>query len=239
MEGVECPYENAYFFFRGSTYSPARYINAIPRASGNDVIYFHDETEERNKFFLTKSPVADWFKNAKIVQKGSENRTTYTPIMEPVLGNILIVGDAAGSFEVEIHGALACGYKAGLSVIKAVNEGKGLEEYIDWWQNSIEYVRKRKLWSEYAEERRIRVSFREKFTDEEIDCLFKLIDDEMFPGLMNPFIMWERMADAFLNYQDVIQKEKPNILKKIEDWIGMSAKEFKASRSAFSYKIIR
>ena len=75
------------------------------------------------------------------------------------------------------------------------------------------------------------------FTEEEIDYLFKLIDNEMFPTVMSPHK--NATVDALLKHQDMIQKEKPAPLKKIEEWIGISAKEFKASRSSFSYNIIR
>jgi flavin-dependent dehydrogenase len=239
VEGVDCPYENAYLFYRASTYAPTIVVNTIPRACGNDVWSILPRTEEGMKYFITKGRVADWFKNAKIIHKAGYYNDMYSPIREPVAGNVLIVGDAAGIYEVEIHGALACGYRAGLSVAKAVKEDKeaGLKDYVNWWQNSIEYVRNPSIMNNLR--KAIEGSFDKYFTEEEVDYLFSLIDNEMFPGVMNPFTMFDATVDAFLKHQDIIQKERPSLLKKIEEWIGMSAEEFKASRSAFSYTIIK
>jgi flavin-dependent dehydrogenase len=239
VEGVECPYENAYLFYRASTYSPTVVVNTIPRASGNNVWLILPRTEEGLKYFLTKGRVADWFKNAKVIFKAGYHNEMYTPIMEPVAGNVLIVGDAAGTYEVEVHGALACGYEAGVAAARAVREDKekGLKAYVDWWQNSIEYVRNPSVINVFK--KAAVESFDKYFTEDEIDYIFSLINNEMFPGVMNPFTMFDKTADAFFKHADKIRKERPSLLKKIEKWIGMSSREFKASRSAFTYPIIR
>jgi flavin-dependent dehydrogenase len=234
MEGVDCPYQNAYIFYRGSTYDPTRHVNTIPRTGGDRRWRLSCKSEEGLKYFLTKGKVADWFKHAKIIEKGGHGKTIqYSPIREPVVGNLLIVGDAAGTTDVLIHGALVCGYHAGNAVAKALTHGveTGLQEYRTFWQNSIEFIKHPKRSSPR--------SFDKYFTEEEMDYLFKLIDNELFPGVMNSFKNFEATAGAILKHQDIIQRENSALFTKIETWMGISADEFRASRHAFSYRRIQ
>jgi flavin-dependent dehydrogenase len=80
-----------------------------------------------------------WFRHARIVKKTATTMGPIRfPIMEPVVGNVMIVGDAAALVEVTNPGAIACGYQAVKAIEKELNGQKGYPEYIKWWQESIE-----------------------------------------------------------------------------------------------------
>ena len=96
---------------------------------------------------LMKHPrYAPMFRSARVVKKLACTMPMRTPIAEPVVGNVLIVGDAAALVETGIKGAIGCGYQAVKTLEKELNGEKGNQEYIDWWQrsfyfNSPEYVK--------------------------------------------------------------------------------------------------
>jgi len=80
-----------------------------------------------------------WFRNARVVKKmATAMGAIRTPILEPVAGNVLAIGDAACLIEVTNPGAIACGYMGAKATLKELNGQEGYPEYIDWWQKSFE-----------------------------------------------------------------------------------------------------
>ena len=80
-----------------------------------------------------------WFRNARVVKKmATAMGAIRTPILEPVVGNVLAIGDAACLIEVTNPGAIACGYMGAKATLKELNGQDGYPEYIDWWQKSFE-----------------------------------------------------------------------------------------------------
>jgi flavin-dependent dehydrogenase len=80
-----------------------------------------------------------WFRNARIVKKmATAMGAIRTPLMEPVAGNVLAIGDAAALIETTNPGAIACGYQGAKATLKELNGQDGYAEYIKWWQKSFE-----------------------------------------------------------------------------------------------------
>ena len=80
-----------------------------------------------------------WFRNARIVKKmATAMGVIRTPLMEPVAGNVLAVGDAAAFIETTNPGAIACGYQGAKATLKELNGQDGYAEYTKWWQKSFE-----------------------------------------------------------------------------------------------------
>jgi flavin-dependent dehydrogenase len=80
-----------------------------------------------------------WFRNARVVKKmATAMGAIRTPILEPMVGNVLAIGDAACLIEVTNPGAIACGYMGAKATLKELNGKSGYPEYIEWWQKSFE-----------------------------------------------------------------------------------------------------
>ncbi len=136
LKDVECPYPPAWIVFVGKGHTPSKkgqiYFLPKPQKDGStvyEITYGHpagDKTamQEDIKWFLEKSRFSSWFKKAKIVKSLSAVLKFSTPILEPRVGRILIVGDAASYIEVYVQGALMYGYKAAMSVVKFLKKGK-------------------------------------------------------------------------------------------------------------------
>ena len=58
---------------------------------------------------------------------------------EPVVGNVMIVGDAASFIEVYVQGAIMYGFRAAKAAAKEMQGGGGFAEYVDYWKTSYEY----------------------------------------------------------------------------------------------------
>ncbi len=115
-----------------------------------------------------------WFRHARVVKKvANASGPIRTPIMEPVAGNVLIIGDAAALIEVTNPGAIACGYQGAKATLKELNGQKGYPEYIDWWQKAIETND-----PEYLKAAGRYFALSAVCSNEEIDYLYHLVQDQ-------------------------------------------------------------
>ena len=138
LEGVETEYRlNSWLQF------------SIPDLSRPNFFMFMLAGDRNGLGFIGRSEVIDkfmklpfyepWFRHARVVKKiATSMGIHYTPIMEPVAGNTLIIGDAAALIEVTNPGAIACGYQGAKATLKELNSQKGYPEYTAWWQQAIE-----------------------------------------------------------------------------------------------------
>jgi digeranylgeranylglycerophospholipid reductase len=122
-----------------------------------------------------------WFRNAKIVKKmGTSMGTIRSPLLEPVAGNVLAIGDSAAFLEVTNPGAIACGYQGAKAALKELSGKKGYTEYVRWWQRSFE--------TNLPEYPKIAARFyaiNGICTNEEIDYLYRLVADKLgLPGML-------------------------------------------------------
>jgi len=116
--------------------------------------------------------------------------------------------------ELEITGAIICGWKSGHAVSRALQEDKlGLEvtatsEYNDWWK---------KAYADYYSSDSYMKVWALPFIltePEEIDYLFGLIT-ETLPASFNPYNMAKNMGKALRKVIPVAEKEKPELLQKL------------------------
>lgn len=153
---------------------------------------------------LMKLPAfVPWFGNARIVKKLATSGwiTANLPSQEPVVGNVLILGEAAGLGESSNPGAIACGYQAAKATAKELNGQKGYPEYIDWWQKSFEgndpnYVRAAARFG----------VLNALCSDEELDYVYELFQDEIgVPALVVGRDL-ERLKDKKPNLYERLKK---------------------------------
>jgi len=74
---------------------------------------------EATKKFMQLPFFKPWFDKAKVVDKlAFSGEGLFRPLEEPVVGNVLILGEAAGVGETSNPGAIACGFQAAKAVLK-------------------------------------------------------------------------------------------------------------------------
>lgn len=225
MEGVNNPYLNSWTQFYGKSISPFAPPHFLPTVHGEKfqklgaIRPAPGNPEEDLRNFMEKSHYASWFKGAKIVYKMGISVKAFMPVERPAMENVLAIGDAAAFAEVENQGALMCGYHAGRAMIRELKGENGIEEYINWWQHSFEFLNPdiQRIAQGYA--------INPYYEDEEIDYLFSLIEGEPFKGTVNQYKIPKRLWDAIFRHKERIQKERPDLFKKIESVQQMTLQE--------------
>jgi len=225
MEGVENPYPNSWTQFYGRSISPfapphflqtvcgerLQKLGAIRPEPGNP--------EEDLKNFIKKGRYSSWFKRAKLVYKMGASGRLFMPIERPVIGNVLAIGDTAAFAEVENQGALMCGYRAAHAMLKELEGKNGIKDYVNWWQQSFEFNK--------PEVHRVAQGYaiNPHYEDEEIDCLFSLVEGEVLEGTVIQYRVPKLLWDAILRHKELIQKERPELSQKIEGIHKMTTQE--------------
>jgi flavin-dependent dehydrogenase len=91
--------------------------------------------------FMEDARYSGMFRNSKIVKKEATGRTRgfYEPVVNPVVGNIIVVGDAGAINETWVQGAIASGYQAIKAIGKERENRGGFEEYRRWWYQAFAF----------------------------------------------------------------------------------------------------
>ena len=196
---------------------PTVFVFSIPRAYSdefavigggfNPAINFEMEIDR----FLSQGRFSSWFKKAKKVRKVGFCENVYSPIREPYRDNTLLVGDAAWCQEIEITGAILCGWNAANTVTVALADNRlnreGVERYIEWWKRSIA---DRHDFTDYLRPFTMPVVM----SNEDIDFLFGSITGSLRPTL-HAFTGGEILTAEIQKLIPMIQKKKPQLMEKI------------------------
>jgi len=185
LEGVEAPLvNNSYFVFTVPSISRTGNIGLCLHSDGRNRLGVGSATDKPPSVildeFMQLPAYRSWFANSRVVGKMGNGSIWRAPIREPVIGNVILVGDAGGP-ETFIQGAVACGYQAVKAIEKELNGLKGYQEYTDWWQNSFQFNKKR-VFSTPGERP---YPLNHIQSDEELDFLYGLHDGEIgLPALL-------------------------------------------------------
>jgi flavin-dependent dehydrogenase len=215
MEGVSCYEPAALKTYYGRAYQALAPVMIGPSIHDQNVAYViftgNSKFQPKTLFksFTTQGRLAHAFKNANVVKQVGCSLKTFSPMTVPWRGNCLSIGDAAAYVEVETQGALMCGYHAGHAVARELKGENGFSQYTNWWQKSFEFNG-----DDYM---RVAQGFAlvPKYTDDELDYLFGLVEGETLEGSYNQYRSPEIMWNAILNHRDAIQTERPEIMNKI------------------------
>jgi len=231
MEGVNCPYPNEWLTFvgkghtrhgRGQLYmcskpyggrtEPTVYelTCGVPVMEQSSDITPKDELD----YFTTKGRFAPWFKNMKVVEKRAAILNFYTPLINPVEGNVVVVGDAAAFIETYIQGAVMYGFQAANAIVKYLSTGTGLEDYATSWKDSFEYNDPEQI------KLAIQVFGIHVMTDDDLDYLFGLTGEDDIRGYLNEFTEQITIMNAIFSHLDQVEKERPELaaaLQKLRD----------------------
>ncbi|MFC1591075.1 FAD-dependent monooxygenase [Thermodesulfobacteriota bacterium] len=169
--------------------------------------------------FLREGPFREWFTKAKIVHKAACVLNFYTCIVNPVEGNIMVVGDAAAFIETYCQSALMYGYRAAHAALKVLDKGTGYNAYTDFWRESFEYCWPGEI------EKALQAFGLHQLTDEELDYIFGLTDDEYYPGFVSENTAPIIMKKAIMGHIDQIRKERPETARALEKHWKSSAED--------------
>lgn len=166
-------------------------------------------TKKSLDHFLRHGPFHQWFRNATIVHKAACVLNFYTCILNPVEGNIVVVGDAAAFIETYCQSAMVYGYRAAKAALNVLDTGKGYEGYTKFWRTSFEYCWPGEI------EKALQGFGLHVLSDEELDYIFSLTDNEQYPGYVSENTAPDVIKKAILSHIDQIKKERPETAQKI------------------------
>lgn len=221
MEGVDNPYPNAVLSFKGEKVCKIGSIllwpnsRGLPRVLGYTTLTFKTGFESPTvavNYFISKSPYASWFRHARIIEKTGGSIMPRSAILEPCIGNILIIGDAAAFVEVENQGAMMCGFRAGNAVYEELRGSDGFKNYMEWWKRSFEFNNPELLKAMAV----LPILTVGGYSNEDIDYLYSLVDGEEIYGTCSQYRSGVEIWRAILNHKETILKEKPPLYEKVK-----------------------
>lgn len=175
-------------------------------------------------WFLTEGPFRDWFRNARIVDTAACALNFYTCALNPVEGNIVVVGDAAAFIETYCQAAMVYGYQAARAALSVLDTGSGYENYIRFWQETFEYCWPGEI------EKALQGFGIGQIPDEDLDYIFSLTDDETYPGFVSENTAPRVMREAIMSHFDRIEKERPQVARILEKHWRASAEDIMDDR---------
>ena len=217
LEGVECTipeHECSWLHFECPTF-PNRGIGRSfgMGAWGGNTKFMGDNWKE-----FAKLPMyAPWFRHARVVKEMAMAATIRTPILEPVAGNVVIVGDAAAPIESWRQGAVACGYMAVKAIEKELRGQKGYPEYVDWWQKAFYFNE-----PGYLKRTVIYASVFDSCSAEEIDYIYQFFQNQrVVPQL------------AIAKNPELVKKDRPELYEKLKQTIDRTVKAIEPLLAAY------
>jgi flavin-dependent dehydrogenase len=158
----------------------------------------------------TNGTLAPRFEKARVVEKVGCSVKAFLSLKVPYRGNVLAIGDATAYVEVEVQGALMCGFHAARAVKKELEGERGFEEYTTWWQDSFEFNG-----DEYMQVAQ-GYALIPTYTDDELDYLFALTEDQVPEGTYSQYKSPRLMWSSMLRHKEKIASERPEIFEKIK-----------------------
>lgn len=215
LEGVSGYIPNSWNLYYGKTYHSNAAVIIGPSIYGDDIVELtlSGSTNMRPVSIFqnvtTNSPLKNHFANAKILDTHGCAVKAFMSLKKPYNGNVLAIGDSAAFVEVEVQGALMCGYHAAKAINSELEGNNGFEKYTDWWKDSFEFNCDEylKVSQGYA--------LVPTYTDDELDYLFSLVEGKTLEGTYSQYKTPKLIWDSILQNKDKIQTERPEIFSKI------------------------
>jgi digeranylgeranylglycerophospholipid reductase len=203
---------NTYFGRAFCGLAPITMNTALQEPDTACLVVIGNKSSPPEKLFhniTTKGALAPALASARVVGKTGCAARAYTSLRVPFRGNALVIGDAAAYVEVEMQGALACGFHAARGVAAELAGHGGFARYTEWWQKSFEFNG-----DDYLQ---VAQGFAlvPTYTDDELDYLFGLIEGEVLEGTYNQYKSPRLMWGAILRHEERIRAERPELHAKI------------------------
>lgn len=157
----------------------------------------------------TDSPLKHTLSKAKIIERHGCAVKAFTSLKTPYKGNVISIGDSAAFVEVEVQGALMCGYNAGKAIIDELNRKPGFHDYTSWWQEAFEFNCDKYLQVSQG------YALVPTYSDDELDYLFSLFKGRVLEGTYSQYKTPSLIWDYIYSYKDLIKKANPQLFSKI------------------------
>jgi len=199
LEGVECTIpEHQYSWMHFDNPSLPGGSFGLGTVVGNTKFVFTNWKE-----FARLPKYASWFRHAQVISQKPWLATLRTSLRDPVAGNVVIIGDAAGAWDTWRQGAIACGYMAVKAIEKELAGKKGYPEYIEWWQKAF-YYNEPGFYKRAALASGVFI----KCTAEEIDYIYLIFEGQpVVPQL------------AIAKNPELVKKDRPELYEKLKNTI--------------------
>ncbi len=215
IKGVSGYIPNSWNLYYGKTYHSNAAVIVGPSLYGDDTVELtlSGNLNIRPKTIfenvITNSPLKKQFANATVLDTHGCAVKAFMSLKKPYTDNVLSIGDSAAFVEVEVQGALMCGYYAAKAINSELDGKKGFENYTDWWNESFEFNSEDylKVSQGYA--------LVPTYTDDELDYLFSLVEGKTLEGTYSQYKTPKLIWDSILQNKDIIQSERPEIFSKI------------------------
>ncbi|MBR5565547.1 MAG: NAD(P)/FAD-dependent oxidoreductase [Roseburia sp.] len=214
VKGIEPNSWNLYYGMAYHTYSPAIIGPSLYGDNIFEMTLTGDKNVRPTDVFAKlkgKSPISGQLRDAKLVKKSGCTVKGYASMQTPYKQNVIAIGDSAAFVEVEVQGALMCGYRAALAIVDELAGKPGFEEYTKWWRESFEF--------NGADHLRVSQGYAlvPTYTDDELDYLFALTEGKCLEGTYSQYKTPQLIWDEILTHEEQIKAEQPVIYEKIKN----------------------
>lgn len=234
MGDVDCPYPDAWVTFVGMGHTRGGkgqlYICRKPFREQADAQVYEltcglpiypggSLPSDEIDYFIRQSNFASWFSRMKVLEKRSALLNFHTPLINPLDGNIVVVGDAAAFIETYVQGAVMYGYQAGKAIVRYLATGTGLNEYAESWRTSFEY-NDPKMINLATQGFGLHV-----MSDDDLDYLFGLTEGDAITGYLNEFSDTVIVMNAMMSHIDQVTRERPALAKILHNMKSVSVED--------------
>ena len=216
LEGVKGIEPNSWNLFYGKAYHSNAAIILGPSIMSTDILELTLSGDIKlypkdiYKELIKSGPLAQQLKDSKVIHSQGCTVKAYSSLKIPYKQNVIVIGDTAAFVEVEVQGALMCGYHAAKGVYDELHHLPGFENYTKWWQHSFEFNSDKYLQVAQG------YALVPTYTDDELDYLFGLIEDEVLEGTYSQYKTPKLIWDAVRKHSEKIKEENPLVYQKIE-----------------------
>ena len=216
LNGVKGIEPNSWNLFYGKAYHSNAAIILGPSIESKDVLELTLSGDAKlypkdiYKELIKSGPLAKQLEDSKVVHSQACTVKAFSSLKVPYKDNVIVIGDTAAFVEVEVQGALVCGYRAAKAVFDELKNLPGFENYTKWWQDSFEFNSDKYLQVAQG------YALVPTYTDDELDYLFGLIEDDVLEGTYSQYKTPKLIWDAVRKHSEKIKAEKPEVYSKIE-----------------------
>lgn len=138
-----------------------------------------------------------------------------SPMVESYKDRILVAGDVGSLLDVENHGAMLSGWKAGQAISTAVQEANlglettGISQYVEWWKEA--YVNR----YDHADMIKGFALSSILSTEEEMNYFYSHVK-ETLAAVWSPEGAGSAMKPVLAKVMPIIEQERPDIFQKLQ-----------------------